>query len=169
MTTYVDVVERKDTITIDGYTSNKTERGIIKDVARVVAKYNKDEADALLECLKMGLDKYNNPFVKASDSDGGYFFEYEEMSASRYNEETDEVEYKDGFHNYFCIRIPKASSTQFQMIVTVGKLTGRKFPQDLTVVFTLPKPWKSFPDICSRSVISRLLNKGVSPYFFIKK
>lgn len=107
MTTYVDVVERKDTITIDGYTSNKTERGIIKDVARVVAKYNKDEADALLECLKMGLDKYNNPFVKASDSDGGYFFEYEEMSASRYNEETDEAEYKDGFHNYFCIRICK--------------------------------------------------------------
>lgn len=108
MTTYVDVVERKDTITIDGYTSNKTERGIIKDVARVVEKYSKDEAEALLECLKTGLDKYNNPFVKASESDGGYFFEYEEVPcATRYNEKTDKAEYKDGFHNYFCIRICK--------------------------------------------------------------
>lgn len=108
MTTYVDVIERKETITIDGYTSNKTERGIIKDVARVVAKYSKDEADVLLECLKMGLDKYNKPFLKASESEGGYFFEYEEVPcATRYNEEIDGVEYKDGFHNYFCIRICK--------------------------------------------------------------
>lgn len=29
MTTYVDVIARKDTITIDGYTSNKTERTYI--------------------------------------------------------------------------------------------------------------------------------------------
>lgn len=108
MTTWVEVTERENTITIDGYTSNKTERGIIKDVARVVAKYDKDEADALLECLKMGLDEYNNPFVKASESEGGYFFEYEEVGcATRYNEETDEVEYKNGYHNYFCIRIVK--------------------------------------------------------------
>lgn len=69
MTTWVEVTERENTITIDGYTSNKTERGIIKDVARVVAKYDKDEANALLECLKMGLDEYNNPFVKASESE----------------------------------------------------------------------------------------------------
>lgn len=112
MTTWVEVTERENTITIDGYTSNKTERGIIKDVARVVAKYDKDEANALLECLKMGLDEYNNPFVKASESEGGYFFEYEEMSATRYNEETNEVEYKDGFHNYFCIRIVKKQEEQ---------------------------------------------------------
>jgi hypothetical protein len=113
MTTYVEVVERENTITIDGYTSNKTERGIIKDVARVVEKYSKDETEALLEYLKMGLDEYNNPFVKASESEGGYFFEYEEVScATRYNEETDEVEYKDGYHNYFCIRIVKKQEEQ---------------------------------------------------------
>lgn len=108
MTTYVDVIERKDTIIIDGYTSNKTERGIIKDVAKVVAKYDKDEADALLACLKMGLNEYNNPCVKASESEGGYFFEYEEVPcATRYNEETEEMEYKEGYYNYFCIRIVK--------------------------------------------------------------
>lgn len=108
MTTYVDVVERKDTITIDGYTSNKTERGIIKDVAKVVAKYNQSEANTLLDYLKMGLNEYNTPFVKASESEGGYFFEYEEVPcATRYNEEIDEMEYKEGYYNYFCIRIVK--------------------------------------------------------------
>lgn len=108
MTAYVDVIARKDTITIDGYTSNKTERGIIKDVARVVSKYDQSEANTLLDYLKMGLNEYNTPFAKASESEGGYFFEYEEVPcATRYNEETDEMEYKEGYYNYFCIRIVK--------------------------------------------------------------
>lgn len=130
MTTWVEVTERENTITIDGYTSNKTERGIIKDVARVVAKYDKDEANALLECLKMGLDKYNNPFVKASESEGGYFFEYEEMSATRYNEETDEVEYKDGYHNYFCIRIVKKQEEQ-EIETSETKITAHTYVCEL--------------------------------------
>lgn len=108
MTTYVEVIEREDTITIDGYTSNKTERGIIKDVARVVSKYDQSEANTLLDYLKMGLNEYNTPFAKASESEGSYFFEYEEVPcATRYNEETDEMEYKEGYYNYFCIRIFK--------------------------------------------------------------
>lgn len=90
------------------YTSNKTERGIIKDVARVVSKYDQSEANTLLDYLKMGLNKYNTPFAKASESEGGYFFEYEEVPcATRYNEETDEMKYKEGYYNYFCIRIVK--------------------------------------------------------------
>lgn len=70
MTTWVEVTERENTITIDGYTSNKTERGIIKDVARVVSKYDQSEANTLLDYLKMGLNKYNTPFLKASESEG---------------------------------------------------------------------------------------------------
>ena len=108
MLAYVDIIERENTITIDGYTSNKTERGIIKDVVRAIEKYDKEEAKALLSFLECGIDEYNTPFVKAMNSDGGYFFEYEEVScATRYNEDTDEVEYKDGYNNYFCIRIVK--------------------------------------------------------------
>lgn len=108
MLAYVDVIEREDTITIDGYTSNKTERGIIKDVARVIEKYDKEEAKTLLSFLEYGIDEYNTPFLKAENSDCGYFFEYEEVHCvTRYNEETDEVEYRDGFNNYFCIRIVK--------------------------------------------------------------
>lgn len=104
MLAYVGVIEREDTITIDGYTSNKTEKGIVKDVARAVRKYSESEADCLLETIKRG----ETPFLNATDSCGGYFFEYEESHcATKYNEETDEVEYKDGFNNYFCIRIVK--------------------------------------------------------------
>lgn len=108
MLVYVEAIERENTITIDGYTSNKTERGIIKDVSRVIEKYDKEEAKALLSFLECEIDEYNTPFVKATNSDGGYFFEYEEVPcATRYNEDADEVEYKDGYNNYFCIRIIK--------------------------------------------------------------
>lgn len=79
--------------------------GIIKDAARAIEKYDKEEAKALLSFLEWGIDEYNTPFVKAANSDGGYFFEYEEVPcATKYNEETDEAEYKEGYHNYFCIR-----------------------------------------------------------------
>lgn len=108
MLAYVDVIERKDTITIDGYTSNKTEKGIIRDVARAIQPYSESEAQALLDALKFGIDENNTPFVKSADSCGGYFFEYEEVPcATKYNEETDEIEYKEGFKNYFCIQIVK--------------------------------------------------------------
>lgn len=104
MLAYVDVVERECTITLDGYTSNKTEKGVIKDVARAIEKYSKEEADALLDCIRFN----ESPFVKSKDSHGGYFFQYEEVScACNINEETGEKEYKDGFYNYFCIRIVK--------------------------------------------------------------
>lgn len=108
MLAYVDVIERENTITIDGYTSNKTEKGIIRDVARTIKPYSESEAQALLDALKFGIDENNTPFVKSADSCGGYFFEYEEIPcATRYNEETDEIEYKEGFKNYFCIQIVK--------------------------------------------------------------
>ena len=105
MLAYVDAIVRENTITVDGYTTNKTERGIIKDAARAIEKYDKEEAKTLLSFLEWGIDEYNTPFVKAANSDGGYFFEYEEVPcATKYNEETDEAEYKEGYHNYFCIR-----------------------------------------------------------------
>ena len=53
MLAYVDAIVREDTITVDGYTSNKTERGIIKDVARAIEKYDQGESNFLLEMLKM--------------------------------------------------------------------------------------------------------------------
>lgn len=108
MLAYVEAIERENTITIDGYTSNKTERGVIKDVARAIEKYDKEEAKSLLETLKMGIDEYNNPFLKNNYDCDSYCFEYEEVPcATNYNDKTDEVEYKEGYCNYFCIRIVK--------------------------------------------------------------
>ena len=46
MLAFIEAAEGKNTITIDGYTSNKTEKGIIRDVARAVRKYSESEADA---------------------------------------------------------------------------------------------------------------------------
>lgn len=83
MLAYVDAIVRENTITVDGYTTNKTERGIIKDAARAIEKYDKEEAKALLSFLEWGI---------------------EVPCATKYNEETDEAEYKEGYHNYFCIR-----------------------------------------------------------------
>ena len=108
MLAFVDVVERKETITIDGYTSNKTEKGIIRDVARAIQKFSKIESECLMEMAREYNEEINNPFVNPEDSDGGYFFQYENVGcASKINDETGEMEYKDGFHNYFCIRIVK--------------------------------------------------------------
>lgn len=36
MLAYVDAIVRENTITVDGYTTNKTERGVIKDAARAI-------------------------------------------------------------------------------------------------------------------------------------
>lgn len=108
MLAFVEAIERETTITIDGYTSNKTVKGIIRDVARAVEKYSDVEAKSLYETAKDYNPDFNNPFVEASYSDGGYFFEYEECPcASRWDEKKDEMEYKDGYFNYFCIRIIK--------------------------------------------------------------
>lgn len=57
MLAYVDTIERENTITIDGYTSNKTEKGIIRDVARAIQPYSESEAQALLDALKFGIDE----------------------------------------------------------------------------------------------------------------
>ena len=48
MLAYVEAIERENTITIDGFTSNKTLRGLIKDVSRAVEKYDKDESKSLI-------------------------------------------------------------------------------------------------------------------------
>lgn len=47
MLAYVDVVEKIDSFVIDGYTSNKTIKGIIRDVARAVDRCDKGEAETL--------------------------------------------------------------------------------------------------------------------------
>lgn len=108
MLAFVEKIERENTVTVDGYTSNKTVKGIIRDVARAIAKIDEGWARFLTDAANDFDPVFNSPFIGAKNSDGGYFFEIEEVGcASRYDEETDEMEYKEGYNTYFCIRIVK--------------------------------------------------------------
>ena len=104
MTTFVDIIDRTETLIIDGYSSAKTINGVMHDIARIMKKVlpneydtfmtaNKKEAESLLKCTPKG-------------SEGGFFIEVEEVdSARRINKDTDEIEYKDGYNYYFCTRV----------------------------------------------------------------
>lgn len=106
MTTYVGIIDRPETITIDGYSNAKTLNGLMHDIARIMKKVlpneyntsmtaNKEEAENLLECTP-------------EDSNGGFFVQVDEVScASQINEDTDEMEYKDGYNYYFCTIVVK--------------------------------------------------------------
>ena len=106
MTTFLGIIDRPTTLIIDGYSSAKTINGVMHDIARIMKKVlpneyepfmtaNKEEAENLLGCT---------PEV----SEGGFFVEVEEVPcACQINEDTDEMEYKDGYNYYFCTRVVK--------------------------------------------------------------
>ena len=106
MTTFVGIIDRPTTLIIDGYSSAKTINGVMHDIARIMKKVlpneystfmtaNKEEAESLLQCTPEG-------------SEGGFFVEVEEVpGACQINEDTDEMEYKDGYNYYFCTRVVK--------------------------------------------------------------
>lgn len=106
MTTFVDIIDREKTLIIDGYSSAKTINGVMHDIARLMKKVlpneydtfmtaNKEEAENLLACTP-------------KSSEGGFFVEVEDAScACKYNEDIDELQYKDGYNYYFCTRVVK--------------------------------------------------------------
>ena len=99
--TYMGIIDRENTVVIDGYSNRKTMLGAIKEFGRWIAKnVNKDEGTAIVES---GIDGMLN----AKDSCGGYFLEAEEVPcATQWNEETEEMEYEEG-RWYLCCRIVK--------------------------------------------------------------
>ena len=102
MMTYTGIIDRETTITADGYSSAKTLKGAIADMGRWMIKHvSKTEGEALVEYK----DEYLLP---ASESCGGFFLEAEEVScACEWNEEKDEMEYKDGYNWYIVCRFAK--------------------------------------------------------------
>jgi hypothetical protein len=89
-----EIVERENTITIDGYSKAKTLKGAIKDLAKEVAKYSTNEAE--------GLTAYIDDTIKIlnqRNKECAYWVDCEEVPcATRYiNDE--EVEYKES--NYY--------------------------------------------------------------------
>lgn len=106
MTTFVGIINRPETLTIDGYSSAKTINGVMHDIARLMKSIcphevqtfmtkGKQDAIDLLDCTPKG-------------SEGGFFVEVEDVScASQISKDTDEIEYKDGYNYYFCTRVVK--------------------------------------------------------------
>lgn len=99
MLNYTGIVERTDTITVDGYSTLKSKKAIIKEVAKFIQKNYKVDTQFILNNIDESL------FQPSEDCN--YFFTLEEVGcASQINEDTDEMEYKEGNY-YFCIRLDK--------------------------------------------------------------
>jgi hypothetical protein len=108
MIIFADAIEREHTITVDGYSDKKTVSGAVKDFGRYIEKrYHNGEGQAIIDIVKYGISETNSPFASPEGSDGGYFFEIEEVpGASRYDETTDDREYKEANY-YLCMRFVK--------------------------------------------------------------
>lgn len=124
--TFVEIEKRNGMINLDGYSRNKTLKGALKDLAREVAKLDKGEADAILDNLDetaaMASDMANVP--------DAYYIEAQEVPcASRYSEETDEIEYAEGrwyLYIRFCApeQEPETSATEKVAEVEVSRAEG---------------------------------------------
>lgn len=101
-------IERENAIIVDGYSDKKTLNGAIKDFGRFIEnKFHNGEGQLLIDMVNDGIDETNTPFIPAKSSDGGYFFEVEDVGcASKYDNITEEMEYKDA-NFYFVIRFLK--------------------------------------------------------------
>lgn len=100
-------IERADTVIVDGYSDRKTFEGAVKDFGRFIEKkFKNGEGQALIDTIEDGISETNQIIFKAETSDGGYFFEVEEVPcASRYND-FNEMEYKEANY-YICMRFIK--------------------------------------------------------------
>lgn len=80
----------KGNIIIDGYTSNKTKRGIVNDIAKAVARVDEAEAEAIINIYKDGdeICVDNGPYE--------YALEYESYE----DYETGEI-----YETYFYVRL----------------------------------------------------------------
>lgn len=105
---FPEKIERENTIILDGYSTKKTLEAAIKDFGRFIEKkFKNGEGDGLISMVNDGITDTNNPYVPANTSEGGYFFEWEEVGcASKYDNLTDSMEYEDANY-YFVIRMVK--------------------------------------------------------------
>ncbi|EOS35454.1 hypothetical protein C804_01057 [Lachnospiraceae bacterium A4] len=106
MTTFVGIIDRPETLIIDGYSSAKTLNGVMHDIARLMKNICPCEVQTFMTKGKQDAIDLLNCTPKGSE--GGFFVEVEEVfGASQINKDTDEIEYKDGYNYYFCTRVVK--------------------------------------------------------------
>lgn len=100
--------EREHTVIVDGYSDKKTLNAAIKDFGQFIErKFKNGEGQLLIDIVKDGITETNTPFIPARDSEGGYFFEVDEVTvATRYDDVLEDIEYRDANY-YFCMRFIK--------------------------------------------------------------
>jgi len=108
MLKFTGVIERKDTITIDGYSNRKTLKAAFNELAKEVAKYDEIEAMGITNMNKSDIEDIQQ-FENYADS---YYVEVQEVGcASKWNNETDGMEY-DEANFYLLIRFVKSESEE---------------------------------------------------------
>lgn len=140
------------TVSMDGYTNRKTLLGVVHEVGKEVAKYDKNEGEGLLnvktereakECLQKNTMDPNT-----------YCFELEEVSCASYmDEEKDEVVYGEEATYYFYIRFficeevfpalkeKVVSGQSYDIGRDVEKIEAAKNAEDVTEV-TISVEWR---------------------------
>lgn len=97
---FFGIIDRKETITIDGYSKAKTVSGAIADLGRYIEKnISKTEGEAMKQYKLESL-------AKSETSEGGYFLEVEEVGCATRLNANDEMEYKEA-NFYVVCRIVK--------------------------------------------------------------
>ena len=90
------------TYNVDGYSDRKTLSGAIREIGREISKIDAGEGELITKNAHTKEDALS--LLVQNTSADTYCFEMEDVPcASRYNEETDEVEYQEGNY-YFHIR-----------------------------------------------------------------
>lgn len=110
MVNFLGIVEREAkedccaTATIDGYSTAKTLLGVMRDIEREFKKIDTlKEFSSWYSCSSK--KEVAEVLLSAKDSCGGFYIEIDEVGcASKWNDDSDEMEYKDG-NFYFCTRI----------------------------------------------------------------
>lgn len=100
--TFAGIIEGKETVTVDGYSNFKTKKAAIRDLGRFIRdNVNKAEGQSIIDY------PVEERISMECKEQGCYFLEVEEAPCvCQYNEETDEMEYKEG-RWYLCCRIVK--------------------------------------------------------------
>ena len=105
MTTFVDIINRSTTITVDGYSNAKTLNGVMHDIAKIMKNICPNEVQTFMTKGKQ--DAIDLLCCTSEISEDGFFVEIKNVPCASKANENNEIEYKEGYNYYFCTRVVK--------------------------------------------------------------
>lgn len=99
--TFTEVRIANGMVNLDGYSKNKTLKGAIKDLSREVAKYNREEAEALISYLDETVEEVRTGmlnitgeyYIEATPVEGASRYKFLNGDEEDYSDENIEIEY----------------------------------------------------------------------------